>query len=185
MDPRGLFRHWLPLGTNSLGGSGHEGRSLLVWSPCQDYQSREQGKPISGPATDKTCRLSSVSTIECGSLNCDPVDFPPPPCLLLDFPYQISTVVKGQQRTRHEIARTAFYFVSAFGNGSRNAKRSLTRREYARANGISNAAVSAFGHDHQMDFFSFCLSIESHVGNLMRVVIRERGWANNSTEEWV
>lgn len=43
-----------------------------------------------------------------------------------------------------------------------------------------HAAVSAFGHEYQMAFFPF---VCRYVGNLMEVGRRERGWANNSTED--
>lgn len=50
---QGLFRHWLPLGTNSLGGSGHEGRNPVTLSSVSVKKDRQ-----SVATTDKTCRLS-------------------------------------------------------------------------------------------------------------------------------
>lgn len=65
---KGLFRHWLPLGTNSLGGSGHEGRN-----PCHPVKFIRLKKkiiikkrdPVVRRTADKTCQLSFVTPVSC------------------------------------------------------------------------------------------------------------------------
>lgn len=107
-----------------------------------------------------------MSIIVCVSHWCEvtelwPSRHPTHLCLLLNFTYQISTVVKGQQRTLHEIARTAVTTYRPFRTDEgmpiiRKEKRNARASAFLHASKrFFHAAVSAFGHEYQMAFFPF------------------------------